>query len=187
MVSTSTMVSPDLNKQCRKPPLHTRKSEAIIMRLRWERSRRYVHFQGQCYSDPYPNIASAGFQCSSRRGCNWTIASYAAQFKEYAAAIVDHSLGDTPNGGMEPLFQGCAFQAPRHIGFNETPFWNVENALELGLDTTGMVKTVADHEVRNARLLPFLSFINTCNSTWDQRVTGQPMQLSRTTCSTITT
>lgn len=94
---------------------------------------------------------------------------------------------------MEPLFQGCAFQAPRHIGFNETPFWNVENALELGLDTTGVVKTVADHEVRNAHLLfpclllPFLSFINTCNSTWDQRVTGKPMQLSRTTCSTITT
>ncbi|OJJ02013.1 hypothetical protein ASPVEDRAFT_131611 [Aspergillus versicolor CBS 583.65] len=87
-----------------------------------------------------------GFQCSSRRDCDYTVASYADQFKEYAAAIVKQSLGDAPKGDKEPLFQGCAFTAPNHIGFNETPFWNVENALKEGLDSTGMVKTVADHD-----------------------------------------
>ncbi|KAJ0416567.1 hypothetical protein BJY00DRAFT_326196 [Aspergillus carlsbadensis] len=110
-----------------------------------EAAAAYKAIGGDIYAFEIGNEVD-GFQCSSRRSCSWTIASYADQFKKYAAAIVNQSLGDGAKHGKEPLFQGCAFQAPRHLGFNETPFWNVENALERGMDSTGMLKTVADHD-----------------------------------------
>jgi hypothetical protein len=79
-------------------------------------------------------------------------------FKEYAAAIVKQSIiSDATNDGTEPLFQGGAFQAPRNLGFNATPSCNVENALELGLDTINMVKKVVDHDVRNVHLPLFFA------------------------------
>jgi hypothetical protein len=42
------------------------------------------------------------------------------------------------------LFQGCAFEAPRHVG--NVTFWNVENA-ELDGMGPNKAKTVSDHDV----------------------------------------
>ncbi|KAF4626665.1 hypothetical protein G7Y89_g11487 [Cudoniella acicularis] len=67
-------------------------------------------------------------------------------WKQYAAAIADTAIGATLDSSLEPLFQACAFEAPRHLGYNATPFWNVENALKFGIASTGKAKTVADHD-----------------------------------------
>jgi hypothetical protein len=67
---------------------------------------------------------------------------------QYSAAIGDQVLGSSLDSKLEPLFQGCAFEAPRHLGNNATPYWNVENALKFGMASTGRAKTVADHDVR---------------------------------------
>ncbi|KUJ14858.1 uncharacterized protein LY89DRAFT_720313 [Mollisia scopiformis] len=80
-----------------------------------------------------------GWPGGSRRPSNWTIQSYVTQWNQYATAI---SYNLTGEGAMR-LFQGCAFEAPRHIG-NRT-FWNVQNA-ELDGMRSNMAKTVSDHE-----------------------------------------
>lgn len=71
---------------------------------------------------------------------------------QYAAAIGNESIGLEIDRKVEPLFQGCAFEAPRYVGYNETPYWNVENALKYGISSTGRTKTVADHDVRHKPL-----------------------------------
>jgi hypothetical protein len=88
-----------------------------------------------------------GFPCGSRRPCNWTVASYVDQWLEFADAVGKEAIGSEVDEKIEPLFQGCAFEAPRHLGYNETPFWNVENAIKYGIASTGKAKTVADHDV----------------------------------------
>ncbi|KAJ7898511.1 hypothetical protein B0H13DRAFT_1623077 [Mycena leptocephala] len=80
-----------------------------------------------------------GWTCTSRRPCNWTVETYVAQWQEYAAAIQEHL------NTSAPLIQGCVFEAPSHIGFNATPFWNVENAVRFGMNAS-VAKTLADHD-----------------------------------------
>lgn len=81
-----------------------------------------------------------GWPGGSRRLANWTIQSYVTQWNQYATAISQNLTGvDSMR-----LFQGCAFEAPRHVG-NRT-FWNVQNA-ELDGMSQNKAKTVSDHEV----------------------------------------
>ncbi|KAJ7835861.1 hypothetical protein B0H13DRAFT_2240055 [Mycena leptocephala] len=83
-----------------------------------------------------------GWTCTSRRPCNWTVETYVAQWQEYAAAIQEHL------NTSAPLIQGCVFEAPSHIGFNATPFWNVENAVRFGMNAS-VAKTLADHDTNS--------------------------------------
>lgn len=91
--------------------------------------------------------------------------SYAEQWKQYAAAISDIVIGSSLDASIEPLFQACAFEAPRHLGYNATPFWNVENALQFGIGCTGKAKTVADHDVCSQN---YLVFCVDCNANKEQ-------------------
>ncbi|KAF3762129.1 family 79 glycoside hydrolase [Cryphonectria parasitica EP155] len=84
-----------------------------------------------------------GWPGGSRRPINWTINVYVAQWAQYAEAVLEAI------GIDEPLLQGCAFEAPRHLGYNETPFWNVENAVAFGMNKT-LAVTVADHDYMGA-------------------------------------
>lgn len=62
------------------------------------------------------------------------------QWNEYATAISRNLTGKD----AAKLFQGCAFQAPRHL--NDRTDWNVQNA-ELDGMGSDKTKAVADHEV----------------------------------------
>ncbi|KAH8801732.1 hypothetical protein F5884DRAFT_889825 [Xylogone sp. PMI_703] len=90
-----------------------------------------------------------GWPCGSRRPCNWTIESYVDQWLEFSSAIGKDVIGTSVDRRIEPLFQGCAFEAPRRIGDNET-YWNVENAIKFGIASTGKAKTVSDHDYMGA-------------------------------------
>ena len=81
-----------------------------------------------------------GWPGGSRRPANWTIQSYVDQWNQYVTVISQKLTGVD----AIRLFQGCAFEAPRHLG-NRT-YWNVQNA---ELDGMGPDKaiTVSDHEV----------------------------------------
>ncbi|KAL9090002.1 MAG: hypothetical protein Q9165_005531 [Trypethelium subeluteriae] len=69
---------------------------------------------------------------------------YATQWKQYAAAI-DEKLRPLSDGQeFEPLFQGGAFEAPRHL--NNLSYFTVQTAEESGIASTGKVKTMADHD-----------------------------------------
>ncbi|KAI3400110.1 hypothetical protein diail_4340 [Diaporthe ilicicola] len=74
----------------------------------------------------------------SRRPANYTTQSYVDQWTEYAEAIGEDEL--------QPLFQGCAFTAPRDIDPGNTSVWNIESVLRLGMARSGRLKTVADHD-----------------------------------------
>lgn len=98
----------------------------------------YYIFEG-----PYlttPSRASTGWPGGARRPANWTIDAYVAQWAQYAQAV------QVAIGTSKPFFQGCAFEAPRYLGSNETPFWNVENAEVFGMNKT-LALSVADHDV----------------------------------------
>ncbi|KAH8897390.1 hypothetical protein GQ53DRAFT_818660 [Thozetella sp. PMI_491] len=84
-----------------------------------------------------------GWAGGSRRPSNWSIQSYVTQWNEYATAISQNLTGVD---AMQ-LFQGCAFQAPRHIS-NRTD-WNIQNAQLDGMGPD-KAKTVADHEYMGA-------------------------------------
>ncbi|OJZ84289.1 glycoside hydrolase family 79 protein [Aspergillus luchuensis CBS 106.47] len=77
------------------------------------------------------------------RDGNWTVQRYVNQWNEFATAISRNLTGKDATR----LFQGCAFEAPRHL--DERTDWNVENAeLDgMGADKT---KTVSDHEYMGA-------------------------------------
>ncbi len=66
--------------------------------------------------------------------------SYVTQWNQYAEAISQNLTG----ADAMKLFQGCAFEAPRHVG-NRT-YWNVENAILDGMGPE-KAKTVSDHDV----------------------------------------
>lgn len=65
------------------------------------------------------------------------------QWIAYGSAIARNLTG----AAAKPLFQGCNFEAPRHLGYNETQYWNVENALADGMAGSGLARAAADHEV----------------------------------------
>ncbi|BCR99142.1 glycosyl hydrolase family 79 C-terminal domain-containing protein [Aspergillus luchuensis] len=77
------------------------------------------------------------------RDGNWTVQRYVNQWNKFATAISQNLTGKDATR----LFQGCAFEAPRHL--DERTDWNVENAeLDgMGADKT---KTVSDHEYMGA-------------------------------------
>jgi hypothetical protein len=110
----------------------------LCMRSRLETrlmvSRR-LDMDGERNSKQYPT----GWPGGSRRSSNWTIQSYVEQWNQYATAISQNLTG---MDAMQ-LFQGCAFEAPRHVG-NRT-YWNVQNA-ELDGMGPDKAKTVSDHE-----------------------------------------
>lgn len=81
-----------------------------------------------------------GWAGGSRRPANWTIQSYVTQWNQYATAISQNLTGVD----AMRLFQGAAFEAPRHVG-NKT-YWNVQNA-ELDGMRSNKAKTISDHEV----------------------------------------
>ncbi|KAF2239937.1 glycoside hydrolase family 79 protein [Viridothelium virens] len=79
-----------------------------------------------------------------RRSANWTVQDYATQWKQYAATV-DEKLRPLSDGQeFEPLFQGGAFEAPRHL--NNLSYFTVQTAEESGIASTGKVKTMADHD-----------------------------------------
>lgn len=84
---------------------------------------------------------------SSRRPANYTTQSYVDQWTEFADAIGKDALGED-DAELQPLFQGCAFTAPRKIDPGNTSIWNIESVLRLGMARSGRLKTVADHDVR---------------------------------------
>lgn len=88
----------------------------------------------------------AGWAGGSRRPANWTTKSYVDQWTEYADAIGEEALGED-DAELQPLFQGCAFTAPRDVEPSNTSVWNVQSVLELGMADSGRLKTVADHDV----------------------------------------
>ena len=92
-----------------------------------------------------------GWPGGSRRPANWTVQSYVDQWLQYAQAIGDDAIGESTDQSLEPLFQGCAFEAPRNLANSSTTVWNVANAVRDGMATTGRLKTVADHEVCEPR------------------------------------
>ncbi|KAK2615776.1 hypothetical protein N8I77_002504 [Diaporthe amygdali] len=86
-----------------------------------------------------------GWPGSSRRPANYTTQSYVDQWTEYADAIGKDALGED-DAKLQPLFQGCAFTAPRNIQFGNNSIWSVESVLRLGMARSGRLKTVADHD-----------------------------------------
>ncbi|KAI0474603.1 hypothetical protein F4859DRAFT_481356 [Xylaria cf. heliscus] len=84
-----------------------------------------------------------GWPGGQRRPANWTIQSYVTQWNQYATAISRNLTGTD----AARLFQGCAFEAPRHLE-NRTR-WNVQNA-ELDGMRPDKAKTVSDHEYMGA-------------------------------------
>ncbi|KAG8168393.1 hypothetical protein KVR01_001142 [Diaporthe batatas] len=85
----------------------------------------------------------------SRRPANYTTKSYVDQWTEFADAIGKDALGED-DAKLQPLFQGCAFTAPRDIDPGNNSVWNVQSVLELGLARSGRLKTVADHDYMGA-------------------------------------
>ncbi|XRM45814.1 hypothetical protein ABZX51_008888 [Aspergillus tubingensis] len=77
------------------------------------------------------------------RDGNWTVQRYMNQWNEFASAISRNLTGKDATR----LFQGCAFEAPRHL--DERTDWNVENA-ELDGMGPDKTKTVSDHEYMGA-------------------------------------
>ncbi|KAI1740385.1 hypothetical protein F4680DRAFT_117700 [Xylaria scruposa] len=84
-----------------------------------------------------------GWPGGQRRPENWTIQSYVTQWNQYATAISQNLTGTDATR----LFQGCAFEAPRHLE-NRTR-WNVQNA-ELDGMRSNKAKTISDHEYMGA-------------------------------------
>ncbi|KAI0547090.1 hypothetical protein F4679DRAFT_375269 [Xylaria curta] len=84
-----------------------------------------------------------GWPGGQRRPENWTIQSYVTQWNQYATAI---SQNLTSMDAMR-LFQGCAFEAPRHLE-NRTR-WNIQNAESDGM-RSDKAKTISDHEYMGA-------------------------------------
>ena len=85
-------------------------------------------------------MCSKGWPGGSRRSVNWTIQDYVTQWNQYAS-VISQNLTGKPD---VQLFQGCAFEAPRHIA-NRTD-WNVLNAVQDGMHKN-KAKTIADHDV----------------------------------------
>lgn len=82
--------------------------------------------------------------------------SYVDQWTEYADAVGREALGEN-DAELQPLFQGCAFTAPRNVKPGNTSVWNVQSVLQLGIAESGRLKTVADHDVslnRHRRRVP---------------------------------
>ncbi|KAB5514880.1 hypothetical protein GE09DRAFT_1046446 [Coniochaeta sp. 2T2.1] len=84
-----------------------------------------------------------GWPGGSRRSANWTIQDYVTQWNQYAEAISQNLTGQDDMR----IFQGCAFEAPRHVGDDHA--WNVENAERDGM-LSNRAKTVSDHEYMGA-------------------------------------
>ena len=84
-----------------------------------------------------------GWPGGQRRPENWTVQSYVTQWNEYATAI-SQSLTGTD---AARLFQGCAFEAPRHV--DDRSDWNVQNA-ELDGMRSDKALTISDHDVSHA-------------------------------------
>ncbi|KAI0187813.1 hypothetical protein EV127DRAFT_368742 [Xylaria flabelliformis] len=84
-----------------------------------------------------------GWPGGQRRPENWTIQSYVTQWNQYATAISQNLTGTD----AARLFQGCAFEAPRHLE-NRTR-WNIQNA-ELDGMRSDKAKTISDHEYMGA-------------------------------------
>lgn len=83
---------------------------------------------------------------TSHRSQPWTVQRYVDEWIEYATNISE-AIEDKD---AVKLFQGGAFEAPRHIGVNETSgeqFWNAENALNDGMASSGLAKSFSDHDV----------------------------------------
>ncbi|RAH70498.1 glycosyl hydrolase family 79 C-terminal domain-containing protein [Aspergillus aculeatinus CBS 121060] len=78
-----------------------------------------------------------------RRPANWTIQDYVDQWNEYASAISENLT----QHDADQLFQGCAFEAPRHV--TAATDWNVANAEADGM-RADRAKSVADHEYMGA-------------------------------------
>ena len=92
---------------------------------------------------------TSGWAGTSRRPANWTISSYVDQWTQYATAIRDSVNAQPDVNGASLHFQGCAFTAPRGDALrNSSTTWSVANAVRLGLGKSGMLQTVADHDVR---------------------------------------
>ncbi|KAI0140536.1 hypothetical protein GGR57DRAFT_487880 [Xylariaceae sp. FL1272] len=84
-----------------------------------------------------------GWPGGSRRPANWTLQSYVRQWNQYATAISQNLTGSN----AARLFQGCAFEAPRHV-WNRSD-WNVLNAELDGMRSDKAV-TVSDHDYMGA-------------------------------------
>ncbi|CAG8957767.1 hypothetical protein HYFRA_00000105 [Hymenoscyphus fraxineus] len=81
-----------------------------------------------------------GFNTGTRRPTTWGIKDYVKQWKEYAAAI-EKELG---RSNSKPLFQAGNFQAPRNLV--DASRFTAATAIKEGIDSTGMVKTISDHD-----------------------------------------
>ncbi|KAG6359218.1 hypothetical protein INS49_012739 [Diaporthe citri] len=90
-----------------------------------------------------------GWAGGSRRPANYTTKSYVDQWTEYSDAIGKDALGED-DAELQPLFQGCAFTAPRDIEPGNNSVWNVQSVLQLGMAESGRLKTVADHDYMGA-------------------------------------
>ncbi|KAI9659153.1 MAG: hypothetical protein M1821_002113 [Bathelium mastoideum] len=90
-----------------------------------------------------------GWPGSSRRPANWTLQDYVDQWLLYATAIGKDAIGSSLDQSLEPLFQGCAFEAPRKLEVSSI-VWNVANAIRDGMARSHRLKTVSDHEYMGA-------------------------------------
>lgn len=109
--------------------------------------------------------APLGWAGGKRRPANWTIQDYVDEWNEYAKAISKNLTGSD----SLQIFQGCAFEAPRHLDSSED--WNVANAEADGM-RSNMAKAVADHEVSRP-VHTVSSFLLTSYSTWEPTATTQ--------------
>jgi hypothetical protein len=92
---------------------------------------------------------------NDRRPANWTQVDYVREWLQYAQAISNDSIGLAEDKEVEPLFQGCAYEAPRNLTVDPN-VWNVADAIRDGMARTGKLKTVSDHDVSEQRHPSFL-------------------------------
>ena len=109
-------------------------------------------------------MTRSGWPGGSRRPANWTIQDYVTQWNQYATAISQNLTGESD----AQLFQGCAFEAPRHLANRSD--WNVENAVLDGMHKN-KAKTIADHDVSRNHVIIGHMLMRSITSIWARTVT----------------
>ncbi len=82
----------------------------------------------------------------SGRNPDWNASYYVTDWLNYTSKIDAQVV--KPLNGAEPLFQAGTFQGAGGVGFDITKkHWNAEFILQQGIDKTGMVKSISQHDV----------------------------------------
>ncbi|KAH8594004.1 hypothetical protein B0O99DRAFT_688030 [Bisporella sp. PMI_857] len=87
-----------------------------------------------------------------RQNQTWNIATYVDQWLDRTAAVGTQSLGEVQERKTGPIFQAGVFVVPGLI--NNDTSWTPQNALELGIASTGRVKTFCEHQYFGAACTP---------------------------------